>query len=420
MSSDSAAPGFVLVLSYWNLNHAAFGGARRIEALMRLLGDRALLCQPAPPHPSWPSAVFRPDLGRRKIGVNWGMFNFFLPAAAAKVRSLVLERRPRLVVLTSIWAWAPLRALPAPPPAVLDAHDVLADAVAGRFGPRHPFTRCVAAWERRVVGHVARVIACSERDAAGFCAHYGLPPDRIAVVPNGAEMDHTARARRFAIAPDIASALGGAPFVLFFMGKLDYQPNAAALRFLTDEVMPALERAAPGRFRLLVTGGPPPRRPPAGPVLFAGRVPDVAPYLDRADLCLAPIFSGSGTRLKILEYMAAAKAVVATPKAAEGIEAETERHLVLAEPAKFAQTILRLADDPARREALGRAGRELVRRLYSWDAIRERWRAALAPWLDDRATPSRAAAKFQPLENSRAELSNPWKPADAADAEPPD
>jgi hypothetical protein len=103
-----SAEGCVLVLSYWNLNTPSFGGARRIRALLDALGDRALLVQPAPAHPHTRSWTFGPDLGRRKLGINWGMFNFLLPVTAFRC-ALVRRERPALIVATSIWSYLPLR-----------------------------------------------------------------------------------------------------------------------------------------------------------------------------------------------------------------------------------------------------------------------------------------------------------------------
>jgi len=108
----------------------------------------------------------------------------------------------------------------------------------------------------------------------------------------------------------------------------------------------------------------------------------VAPYLKRASVCVAPIFSGSGTRLKILEYLAAGRPVVATPKAAEGLAVEHGRHLLLADGTAFAEALVRLARDRGYAEALAQAGRELVATRYSWDASRQRWRQLLARWLE--------------------------------------
>lgn len=377
---ETDATSRILVLSYWNLNAAAFGGGRRIEALLKLTGPRTLLLQPRPAHPRYETVTYRPNLGKRKLGINWGIFNFHVPATADLVRRTARERKPALVIATSIWAEAPMRGLEDQFPVVLDAHDVNAVAIAERFGARHPFTRLVAAREAAAVRRVRHVFACSENDRALFIDRYGLPPDRVTVVPNGTELDAPARAAASPADPAILRRLDGAAAVLFFMGKLDYQPNVEALRFLAAEVLPELERLRPGAFRLLVTGGPVPAGPFPPSMIFAGRVPDIAPYLLRADVCLAPLFSGSGTRLKILEYLGAGKPVVATPKGAEGLDAESGRHLVLAEPARFAEAVARVASDPAAARALGESGLALVRERYTWDAIRERWRSVLGRW----------------------------------------
>jgi glycosyltransferase involved in cell wall biosynthesis len=370
----------VLVLSYWNLNHAAFGGGRRIEALLELLGERALLCQPAPPHPRWASAPFRADFGRR-----WGLFNFFWPATAARVRRLVRAERPGAVLLTSIWAFAPFRRLAARPPLVLDAHDVLCVAIGERFGAGHPFTRLVRAAERAAARAAQHVFVCSDHDRRLFLDLYGLAPERVSTVPNGVDVDRYA-AGGGPLDPQVERRLAGGA-VLLFMGKADYQPNREALRFLNETVMPRLEAAQPGRFRLLVCGGAAPRGAFHPSFVFAGRVPSVIPYLHRADVCLAPVFTGSGTRLKILEYFGAGRPVVATAKGAEGLGCRDGEHLVVAAPERFAAAVAALADEPARAAALARAGQAFARERYDWSAIRERWKAVLQQWVDFGAAP---------------------------------
>ena len=167
------------------------------------------------------------------------------------------------------------------------------------------------------------------------------------------------------------------------MGKLDYQPNAAALAFLTGTLMPALEQRAPGRFKLLVTGGPVPQGDPSPCTVFAGRVEDarLTAYLQAADLCLAPVFSGSGTRVKVLEYMAAGRPVVSTPKGAEGIEGLPPDAITVCEPEAFAARILALADQPETRERAGEQARAFVAARYDWSAATApRWRHVLERW----------------------------------------
>ena len=381
-SESAAASDDVLVLSYWNLNEPSFGGARRIEALIEALGDRTILCQPGPAHPRLRSHGFRPDLGRRKHGINWGLFNFFVPTTARCVRRLLQLHRPALVVVTSIWAYWPLRRLKRRPPVVLDAHDVLAGAIEERFGAGHPFTRLVAAWEGRVVRRVDHVFACSDLDRQQFIARYGVSPERVSTVPNGVDIAAWQAAPEGAVDAEVEALLQGAT-VLFFMGKLDYQPNREALQFLARNVMPALEREADGTtYRLLVCGGPAPATAPHPAMVLAGRVPDVAPYVRRADICLAPIFTGSGTRLKILEYLAAGKPVVSTSKGAEGIEGAAGVEFELAEAEDFAAAVRRLAADPAAARRMGEAGRQRVAQQYDWHMIRKGWERVFRELVD--------------------------------------
>lgn len=369
------------MLSYWNLNAPSFGGARRIQALLDLLGERVLLCQPSPRHPRWPSWTFRPDLGRRKIGINWGMFNFLVPTTGAFVRRHLLRERPALIVATSIWAYLPVRNLKSRPPLVLDAHDVLGNAIAERYGERHIFTRWVRSWERRVVRAVDHVFACSEFDRQQFIERYGVAEDQVTTVPNGVDLEvwQSEASAGKGIDSSLETALGDA-HVLFFMGKLDYQPNREALKFLAERLMPELERRHCGQFRLLVCGGPAPAVPLHPSMLFAGKVPDIVPYVRRADICLAPIFTGSGTRLKILEYMAAGKPVVATPKGAEGIAGVSGEHFVLAEADDFVGAIERLVANTSAARRLAEAGRQRVAERYEWRTVRAGWHRVLSRW----------------------------------------
>ena len=137
-------------------------------------------------------------------------------------------------------------------------------------------------------------------------------------------------------------------------------PYREALKFLTGQMLLELERDGGGSCRLLVCGGPVPAGAPHPGIVFVGRVPDIVPYVRRADICLAPIFTGSGTRLKILEYMAAGKPVVATPKGAEGLTGEVGVHFELAEPTAFVSAVRRLAGDPVRASRMGAEARRLA------------------------------------------------------------
>jgi glycosyltransferase involved in cell wall biosynthesis len=79
---------------------------------------------------------------------------------------------------------------------------------------------------------------------------------------------------------------------------------------------------------------------------------------------------GSGTRLKILEAMAAGCAVVATSFAASGLDGEARRAMLISDDEnEFASAILSLLRDPARRQSLGKAAQRYVRQHYDWSAL---------------------------------------------------
>ncbi len=368
------------VLSYFNVNHMGTGGSRRNNALLRACGGEVTLCQPGEAHPEVKTLTYPRDWGKRKCGINWGIFNYLWPGTARRVRRWVAEKKPPVIILCSIWCYLPLRSV-SHPPVVLDAHNVDAVAMGERFGNHHLFTRLVRAWEARVVWAVDHVFACSEQDRAQFLSLYQLPPERVSVVPNGVN----SRPKSTAVIPaDLEAELQDAT-VLFFMGKQDYQPNIEALSFMSERVMPALEDCPGGPYRLLVAGGPKPTAKLHPHILCTGMLPDdlLLAVMERADICLAPIFSGSGTRLKILEYMAAGKPVVATAKGSEGLVAESGQDYCQATAETFVETIAALAQSPDKREALGRAGQEVVRQHYDWDAsITQLWRRELARWVD--------------------------------------
>lgn len=373
----------VLVLSHWDVSDPSFGGGRRVDALLRTLGRQTVLTQPRSYHPDYSTVPLPIDLGQRKIGINWGIFNFMVPHNAAVAQGVIRAHSPQLVVFTSIWNRYPTRRFPNVP-SVLDTHDVNAVAIAERFGPQHPFTRMVRAEEKRALEQVDHVFTCSERDREQIIERYGILPHKITVAPNGVDCERfSSDLSCLETDPLWRSRLAG-HCVLFFMGKLDYQPNAAALDFLTRRLMPELERRAPGRFRLLVTGGPVPRGFSAAEVVFSGKVEEsrLNAYLQAADLCLAPVFSGSGTRVKVLEYMAAGRPVVATPKGAEGIQGLPPDTVTICEPEAFASRILALADNPAERERMGTRARAFVAARYDWSVTTAPcWRGVLQRWI---------------------------------------
>lgn len=206
---------------------------------------------------------------------------------------------------------------------------------------------------------VDSVIAVSEVDRARVVAA-GVDADRVSVIPHG--VDTVAYGGR-PVDLRVRYGLGGGP-VVFFHGTLHYAPNADAVRFLAAEVAPRL----PAGATLLVAGMTPPRELETRSLRFTGPVDDLPGHIEAADVCVCPVDAGGGTRMKLLEYFAAGKAVVSTAVGAEGLEVEHDRQLALVERPQFADEVLALLGDPTRRRRLGRAARAYAK-ARDWRAV---------------------------------------------------
>jgi glycosyltransferase involved in cell wall biosynthesis len=148
---------------------------------------------------------------------------------------------------------------------------------------------------------------------------------------------------------------------------MDYAPNIDAVRWFAGEVMPRLAGA-----RFAIVGRKPPeavRRLAGAGIIVTGAVPDVRSWLAAADVVAAPLRIARGIQNKVLEAMAMARPVVASPAAFEGIEAEPGRDLIVAGTAEAqAEAIAGLLADPRRAKGLGEAARRRMEQVYRWDA----------------------------------------------------
>jgi glycosyltransferase involved in cell wall biosynthesis len=159
------------------------------------------------------------------------------------------------------------------------------------------------------------------------------------------------------------------PGTILFAGTFAHLPNRDAARWLAEEIMPAVRARQPGA-RLRLVGSAPPREviDLAGPdVEVIADAPSMEPHLEAAVVVLAPVRSGGGMRMKVLEAMARQKAVVTTPLGAEGFTGfEPEPPFVVADRGEeiAAATAELLADDDRRNE-LGRRARDFACRHHS-------------------------------------------------------
>lgn len=220
--------------------------------------------------------------------------------------------------------------------------------------------RELAAFEREVAARADVSLFVSEAEAALFRARSGLAGADVRALQNGVDLDY------YDPEAPVARPDGKGPLIVF-TGQMDYAPNIDAVRWFAGEVMPLLPEA-----RFAIVGRKPDEavRRLAGPrVVVTGAVPDVRAWLAAADVVAAPLRIARGIQNKVLEAMAMARPVVASPAAFEGIEAEPGRHLIVADGAEAqAEAIAGLLADPARARAMGRAARARMVEAYRWEA----------------------------------------------------
>jgi len=186
----------------------------------------------------------------------------------------------------------------------------------------------------------------------------------LLLLPNGADL------QSYQFRPYLATERSNQ---LIFNGALTFNLNYEAVQFFLKEISPLLSVAEP-TMTLLVTGrynGVDLAGLNITPqVKLTGFVDDLRPLMQDSLVCVASLLRGGGTRLKILEAFALGTPVVATSKGAEGLGAQNEEHLLIADtPRAFAEAILRLKREPELAASLAQNARQLVEARFDWETI---------------------------------------------------
>ncbi len=251
---------------------------------------------------------------------------------------------------------------------VADAHNVEYDNLLRvARGSRSPLRRLLFsafAWrlrpeEAKTAAMVDRLLTVSDRDREMFLAL--APRARIAVVPNGVDLD--------GFAPSSSPRTRRS---LLFVGMMNYHPNDDGVRYFLASTFPAIRAGEPD-VHLTIVGGEPSGavRAAASPhVTVTGLVPDVRPYLAAAEVLIVPLRAGGGTRLKLLEAMAAGIPAVSTSIGCEGLGAVHGQHLLIADtPEQFAHAVVRLLREPDTRRGIADRARRFVLDRYGWERV---------------------------------------------------
>lgn len=285
------------------------------------------------------------------------------PRFRRRVSELAAEWRPDVVQLEF-----PVMGQYLPALASSDASRVLVDLDASLRDLRDwegPLGRLVAAlderawrrFERRVIDGVQAVVVFTERDRRALEGLGATTP--VLEIPFGVPLPEAA-----------LSPAGTPPPSVLFVGNFRHNANVDAAVWLGRTLFPPVQAALPDA-RLTIVGASPTAEVLAlagDSVSVAGRVPEVAPYMDQAAVVAAPIRDGGGMRVKVLEALAAGKAVVATPLAVEGLGVTSGKQLeIAASGEEFSYALERLLRDESRRRELGNEARAWAREHLGWD-----------------------------------------------------
>jgi polysaccharide biosynthesis protein PslH len=291
------------------------------------------------------------------------------PTFRRAVSELAGSKRFDLVFCDFLQTAAPLRRLIARPKVVFE-HNVEFSLRKRKWQQeQQPLRRLVygAEWKktRRIEAEVCRsfdhVITVSEDDRQTLETEFGIT--QSSTIPTGVNTDF--------FSPSTQRPQRGR---LVFVGSMDWDPNEDGAAWFLRDIYPRVRKAVPEASFAIVGRAPSPRlraiaeKEPG--VEITGWVPDVRPHLANAEVVVVPLRVGGGTRIKIPEAMAMAKAVVATPIGAEGLPFHDGRQIRIAErPEQFARAVVELVNNASLRNSIAQAARDEVVNHHGWEPV---------------------------------------------------
>lgn len=376
---------------------AVHGGGRTVARLMEGLASRhriALLYLRAADEPAgdprlgeWCEVVgeiARPGPGSGRVRRGWERLGtgikllagkpvwiskWAVPAYAARLRTLAREWQPDIVQLEFAVMGQYLPALSGcRAPRVLTVHDPAAAAARDQCRAATGVARALHALEVRSWERYERTIIQSVDTAVVF-----TDQDRRAIEQLAAVTPVTRIPLGHTVPKQALDPVGVAPPGLVFIGNFMHPPNLDAAERLARAILPRVRAGCPDAVLHIIGDRPPPHlcHMADDHLVVTGRVPDVTPYLDRAAVVAVPLRQGGGMRVKVMEALALGKAVVASPRAVQGLDVRDGHDVLIAETdEEFAEAILQLLRDPDRRAALAARARARALEQPGWnDAV---------------------------------------------------
>lgn len=216
--------------------------------------------------------------------------------------------------------------------------------------------------QSRVFSNVDAIATVSSEEAEETRSRVG---DRTSVwlVPNGVDAEKYGQ---------VSEASSDSKLILF-VGGMGVQRNADAAQWFSEEIFPRI-RADHSEARFMIVGSSPLPDVQAlerqSGVVVTGTVPDVRPYYEEAEVVVVPQRFGAGTKLKVLEAMAAGRPVVSTSNGIQGLDLNAGEHVLVADEVNaFAKKVSNLLTEPKQARKLAWRAQSKVVDVYSWDSV---------------------------------------------------
>ena len=267
-------------------------------------------------------------------------------------------------------------AAPGCPTILIDWHNVESELM-------KRYSETTRSWPRRLVAQrTATLLERSELQLLERCRTHTVASERereklisrspsatVRVIPNGVDTRYFSPTE---IAETPSTMPSGSDRNLLFVGSMDYHANINAVLWFARNVWPEIARRHSDLRFVIVGRDPAPavRELKSERILVTGTVDDVRPYYRSALAVVVPLRVGSGTRLKILEAMAAEVPIISTKLGAEGLDVTDNVHLLIADSGPdLIAAMDHLRSSPETRSRLAREARALVTRRYDWSVV---------------------------------------------------
>ncbi|MDQ5951789.1 MAG: polysaccharide biosynthesis protein PslH [Patescibacteria group bacterium] len=221
-------------------------------------------------------------------------------------------------------------------------------------------------WEKYYWDFCNQLVVMSEDDKRFIAREIGSSTT-IDVVENGVDTGWFAEVERKE--PKNPTVLS--------VGTFKWLPNVEAVTFLAKNVWPLVKNAVPNA-KLWIVGAYPTKdieeyAEKDSDVTVTGNIPDIRDAFTQSHVLAAPVFSGKGTRYKILEALAAGTPVVATTTAVEGLGVSHNNEVLITNDAEtMAQYIIELFKSPDMRRKMAGKGKQYVIKNFDWKLISQK------------------------------------------------